>query len=802
MDDRVGQRLGNYRVMRLIGQGGFGDVYLGEHIHLNTQAAIKVLQTRLVGNNLEQFRVEAQTIARLIHPHIVRILDFGVEEGVPFLVMDYAPNGTLRQRHPKGTPLSQANVVHYVRQVASALQYAHDRKLIHRDIKPENMLLGGNGDVLLSDFGLVLIAQSTGSQTTKEMAGTIPYMAPEQINGRPRPASDQYALGIVIYEWLSGERPFNGAFVEIATQHLMTPPAPLYGRVPGVSKAIEEVVFTALAKDPQRRFANMQAFATAYEQAHEQTRPHLPGPPHAATPLDQSAQSTYVVTHLGQPAPVTPASGQSSQSTYMVTPPRQPVLPGESLTQLQPGEVITPSNQTSWPTELVIRPDQSSMRSAGPPAPQTVANSQMSTIPVQWPANAAGVPGNAVSPAIASTTPRRNGRRPLLVAGLVLLVLLIVGSAILAVPRIAGLLQGAGPGAAGSARITITPASQDVKNTFVISAVTGTPDPSQHQVGARLLSSTTPAQSQKVSATGSKQIPAVQASGTLVITCRASSSPLTIPAGTVFTGTDGAQVATDVTVTASGCSTTVSARAVQPGASGNIAASDTNQPYSGYNINNPAAFTGGQGPQTTTIVQQSDIDGAATTLEANPPNAQRVLQGQVRTNEQMIGTPQCTPNVTSDHKAGDQATSVTATVSFTCTGEVYDRDGALSMAAKQLTTQAATRPGPGYTLVGKIATALAQAALADASTGTIKLTVNAEGIWVFHFSAAQKLSLAKLLAGKSKKDVQSLLSARKGVSSISIQFSGGDGNTLPADPGQIAIVVQSVSGVQATATPA
>ena len=806
MDDRVGQRLGNYRVMRLIGQGGFGDVYLGEHIHLNTQAAIKVLQTRLVGNNLEQFRVEAQTIARLIHPHIVRILDFGVEEGIPFLVMDYAPNGTLRQRHPKGTPLSPANVVHYVRQAASALQYAHDRKLIHRDIKPENMLLGGNGDVLLSDFGLVLIAQSTSSQTTKEMAGTIPYMAPEQINGRPRPASDQYALGIVIYEWLSGERPFNGAFVEIATQHLMTPPAPLYGRVPGVSKAIEEVVFTALAKDPQRRFANMQAFATAYEQAHEQSRPHLPGPPHAATPLDQSLQSTYVVTHLGQPAPVTPASGQSSQSTYMVTPPRQPVLPGESLMQprqqLQPGEVITPSNQTSWPTELVTRPDQSSMRSAGPPAPQTVANSQMSTIPVQWPANAAGAPGNAVSPAIASATPRRNGRRPLIVAGLVLLVLLIVGSAVLAVPRIAGLLQGAGPGAAGSARITITPASQDVKNTFVISAVTGTPDPSQHQVGARLLSSTTPAQSQKVSATGSKQIPAVQASGTLVITCRASSSPLTIPAGTVFTGTDGTQVATAVTVMASGCYTTVSARAVQPGASGNIPASDMNQPYSGYNINNPAAFTGGQGPQTTTIVQQSDIDGAATTLEANPPNAQRVLQGQVRTNEQMIGTPQCTPNVTSDHKAGDQAASATVTVSFNCTGEVYDRDGALSMAAKQLTTQAATRPGPGYTLVGQIVTALAQAALADASTGTIKLTVNAEGIWVFHFSAAQKLSLAKLLAGKSKKDVQSLLSARKGVSSISIQVSGGDGNTLPTDPGQIAIVVQSVSGAQATATPA
>ena len=190
MGNPVGQRLANYRVIRLLGKGGFGDVYLGEHIHLNTQAAIKVLQTRLVGSHLEQFRVEARTIARLVHPHIVRILDFGVEDDMPFLVMDYAANGTLRQRHAKGIPVPAKSVVAYVKQVAAALQNAHDRKLIHRDIKPENMLLDLNDDVLLSDFGLVLIAQSIGSRTTKEMAGTIAYMAPEQINGKPRPASD------------------------------------------------------------------------------------------------------------------------------------------------------------------------------------------------------------------------------------------------------------------------------------------------------------------------------------------------------------------------------------------------------------------------------------------------------------------------------------------------------------------------------------------------------------------------------------------------------------------------------------
>ena len=276
MDNRVGQRLANYRVIRLLGKGGFGDVYLGEHIHLNTQVAIKVLQTRLVGSHLEQFLVEAQTIARLVHPHIVRILDFGVEDDIPFLVMDYAPNGILRQRHPKGIPVPAKSVVAYVRQVAAALQYAHDRKLIHRDIKPENMLLDLKGDVLLSDFGLVLIAQSTGSRTTKEVAGTIAYMAPEQINGKPRPASDQYALGIVIYELLSGERPFNGSFGEIATQHLMIPPAALYGRVADVSPAMEEVVFTALAKDPQQRYASVQDLAIALEQACERTQAPLP----------------------------------------------------------------------------------------------------------------------------------------------------------------------------------------------------------------------------------------------------------------------------------------------------------------------------------------------------------------------------------------------------------------------------------------------------------------------------------------------------------------------------------------------
>ncbi|GAC1632318.1 MAG: hypothetical protein NVS4B11_33090 [Ktedonobacteraceae bacterium] len=313
----VGQQIGNYRLDRLLGHGGFADVYHGTHVYLNTQAAIKLLHTQLDTEGTEEFRNESLTIAHLIHPHIVRVLDFNVEDNRPFLVMDYAPNGSLRERHPKGTRLPSATVVSYVKQVASALQYAHDQKLIHRDVKPGNMLLGHHNELLLSDFGIALASQSSRSQQTEDVViGTMSYMAPEQIQGKARPASDQYALAAVVYEWLCGAKLFRGSYIELVTQHLSAPPPRFEEHGVHVPPAVEQVVRRALSKDYHQRFPRVQDFAQALELAYQTPSafassgiPPAPGqsivlpspptqaPPVAAAPL---TEKTY------------PVSGQSS----------------------------------------------------------------------------------------------------------------------------------------------------------------------------------------------------------------------------------------------------------------------------------------------------------------------------------------------------------------------------------------------------------------------------------------------------------------------------------------------------------
>jgi eukaryotic-like serine/threonine-protein kinase len=274
MANLVGQYFGDYRVIRQLGRTMFAEVYLAESSSPPDQSALKVLRVELSETDQEYFILASRAITSLLHPHIIRVTGIGMvqlEMRFPVLFMEYAPNGTLRQRHAIGSQLPLATVLPYVRHIAEALHYAHLRELTHGDVRPENILLDRNGQVLLSDFSRALISPITSLKKT--VTSTTAYVAPEHIMGQPCPLSDEYALGVMVYEWLSGELPFSGSMSEIADQHLSAPPPALRSKVPAISPIVEEVVLTALAKDPKSRFANLLAFASALELAGQPAEP-------------------------------------------------------------------------------------------------------------------------------------------------------------------------------------------------------------------------------------------------------------------------------------------------------------------------------------------------------------------------------------------------------------------------------------------------------------------------------------------------------------------------------------------------
>ena len=272
-------QLGNYRLVRLLGRGGFAAVYLGEHLYLKRLAAIKVLQRVLGEKEQAHFLEEARLLANLSHPHIVGVLEFAmaqrciviqnrqIVENIPFLVMDYAPAGSLRTLYPVGVRLPLDVVVKNVKQVASALQYAHDQNIVHRDVKPENLLMNERQEIMLSDFGLALFSPPLGFLSLQGIAGTFAYSAPEQLRGKPEFASDQYSLAIVAYEWLCGYLPFTGSNLEVVMHHVSSPPPRLSVENSAIPLPVEDVILKALAKDPQQRYQDVQSFAQALELA-------------------------------------------------------------------------------------------------------------------------------------------------------------------------------------------------------------------------------------------------------------------------------------------------------------------------------------------------------------------------------------------------------------------------------------------------------------------------------------------------------------------------------------------------------
>jgi beta-lactam-binding protein with PASTA domain len=261
---------GRYRVQSRLGSGGMAEVWSAADSQLGRRVALKLLASRFAADAAfrERFRREASAAAAMQHPNIVSIYDRGEWDGTSYIAMELVDGRTLKQLIQERGPLGPGPATDLAIEILKALRYAHKRGIVHRDIKPQNVLIDAEGAVKVADFGIAHAGASDMTETGA-IVGTVQYISPEQAQGRPvSPRSDLYSVGVVLYELLTGQVPFDGeAPVSIALKQVSQPPVPPAQLEPGIPPALEHVVMRALEKDPARRFGDADEFIAALERA-------------------------------------------------------------------------------------------------------------------------------------------------------------------------------------------------------------------------------------------------------------------------------------------------------------------------------------------------------------------------------------------------------------------------------------------------------------------------------------------------------------------------------------------------------
>ncbi len=259
----IGKRIsGRYKLLEMIGGGGMSNVYLAHDMILDRDVAIKVL--RYDFSNEEElrrrFQREALSATSLTHPNIVNIYDVGEDGDIHYIVMEYVKGETLKQYIQRNAPISPSKSVSIMRQLTSAIAAAHLNHIIHRDIKPQNILVDEQGDIKITDFGIAMALSATSHTQTNSVLGTVHYLSPEQARGGTATRqSDIYALGIVLFELLTGQVPFSGeSAVSIALKHLQAETPSVRAMVPNIPQSLENVVLKATAKDPRHRYRSAE----------------------------------------------------------------------------------------------------------------------------------------------------------------------------------------------------------------------------------------------------------------------------------------------------------------------------------------------------------------------------------------------------------------------------------------------------------------------------------------------------------------------------------------------------------------
>ncbi len=340
-----GTILGHYRLLRPIGSGGMGEVYVAEDTRIARQVAVKVVRSELdpypnapgTQEATRLFQREMKAIASLDHPNILPLIDFGeqtVNRGTyTYLVMPYRPDGSLvdwLQTHGSGL-LPLEGVISLVLQAADALQYAHDHQIVHLDVKGSNFLVrirqGREPDLLLTDFGIARFSTAT-STASQNIRGTPAAMAPEQWAGKPVAASDQYALAVMSYQLLTGTVPFQGNMQQMMYKHIHEMPQPPSIHNSRIPSTVDAVLLRALAKKPEERFPTVQAFAQALQNAQGNNAPTVQNTPAS---LSQSGAEYYIPTE--PMTPVAPFQAEENIPTTRIASPPPPPPPQAPFVQ-------------------------------------------------------------------------------------------------------------------------------------------------------------------------------------------------------------------------------------------------------------------------------------------------------------------------------------------------------------------------------------------------------------------------------------------------------------------------------------
>ncbi|HEX9099908.1 MAG TPA: protein kinase [Candidatus Dormibacteraeota bacterium] len=317
----TGTRLGPYEVQDFIGQGAMGLVYRAYHAQLARTGAVKVMQAIAPdSDSIARFRREAQAIAQMRHPNILNVFDFGEHEGMPYMIVEYVPGGSLANRLNQG-PLDQAATLKYLRGIAAGLDHAHGLGIIHRDVKPANVLLEKDDTPVLADFGLAKLLQSSSVKSmTGVTTGTPAYMSPEQVTGgQVGPPADRYSLATIAYEMLTGSIPFDGeGLMEVLYAQVHREPPLPSARNSALSPQVDAVLMRGLAKDPAARWESCTAFVDALAaalaaKAEPAVARTVAMAPPAASTMPLAAPAAAATVAMPYPTPAQPVAKKKSR---------------------------------------------------------------------------------------------------------------------------------------------------------------------------------------------------------------------------------------------------------------------------------------------------------------------------------------------------------------------------------------------------------------------------------------------------------------------------------------------------------